>query len=55
MTASPHTLAAGRAKTRLVNAHKEEYDRYYQAELNRVGIKTRNQVIEERYGKQENA
>jgi hypothetical protein len=51
MTASPHTLAAGRAKTRLVNAHKEEYDRYYQAELNRVGIQTRKQITEERYGK----
>ncbi len=50
MTSSQQTLAAGRAKTRLVNAHKYEYDRLYQDELNRIGILTRHQQFEERYG-----
>jgi hypothetical protein len=49
MSTSPQTLASGRAKTRLVNAHKEEYDRLYQEELNKVGIKTRDQQFQERY------
>ena len=51
MTASPQTSAAGRAKTRLVNAHKEEFNRLYEEELNRVGIQSRKQQLEERYGK----
>lgn len=53
MTSSQQTLAAGRAKTRLANAHKDEYDRLYQEELNRVGILTRHQQFEERYGKKD--
>lgn len=49
MATSQQTLASGRAKTRLVLAHKDEFDRLYQEELNKVGLQTRKQIIEKRY------
>jgi hypothetical protein len=50
MTQKNRSYAGARAKTRLVNLHKEEYDRLYQEELNRLGMLSREQQFEERYG-----
>ena len=41
--------ASSQARTRLVMAHKEEYNLYYQQELNKAGIQTRNQAMKEKY------
>jgi hypothetical protein len=41
--------ASNQARTRLVQAHKEEFDLYYQQALNKAGIKSRNQEMKEKY------
>ena len=41
--------ASSQARTRLVMAHKEEYNLYYQQALNKAGIQTRNQTMKEKY------
>jgi hypothetical protein len=41
------SIANNRARTRLVQQHKAEFDIYYQQELNALGVKTRNQRQEE--------
>jgi hypothetical protein len=35
--------AGNRARTRLARKYKDEYDMLYEQELNKLGIKTRNQ------------
>lgn len=49
MSASQQIQASGRAKQRLIMKHRDEYNKLYQEELNKVGIKTREQQLEERY------
>jgi hypothetical protein len=44
-----HSWASNQARTRLVNAHKEEFDLYYEQALNKAGVQTRNQIMKEKY------
>jgi hypothetical protein len=47
MTNNPASKASNRARTRLAQKYKEEFDLLYQEELNKLGIKTRKQQQDE--------
>ena len=48
---NPAGKASNRARTRLARKYKDEYDILYEQELNKLGIKTRNQQQTEMEGK----